>query len=127
MAGIIACGSRDWEDAGYVYEVLDTLEDIVFLIEGEARGADSIAALWAKERGVNLIRMPAEWGQFGKGAGPIRNGEMGRLLRDMGDTTGETVYVVAFHPDIFESLGTRSMVKIAQQLKLEVRLFPGAR
>jgi hypothetical protein len=43
---------------------------------GEARGADTHGKHWAQARGIDVKSFPAEWGLYGKAAGPIRNSEM---------------------------------------------------
>jgi hypothetical protein len=43
------------------------------VISGAAKGADSLAARWAKQHGVALIEFPADWDKHGKAAGFIRN------------------------------------------------------
>ncbi len=46
------------------------------VIQGEARGVDTSAALWCLHRDVPTIGVPADWGRYGRGAGPMRNGVM---------------------------------------------------
>lgn len=46
------------------------------IISGGARGADRAGEDWAFANGVPVVVMPAQWGQHGKKAGPIRNKEM---------------------------------------------------
>jgi hypothetical protein len=48
--------------------------DIV--ISGCARGADEAGEAWARARGVEVMRMPADWRKYGRSAGPRRNAEM---------------------------------------------------
>lgn len=53
------------------------LDDVI--VEGEARGADLLAAEWAIKTGTNLIRVPANWARHGKGAGFRRNAVIASL------------------------------------------------
>ncbi|MGC2468017.1 MAG: DUF2493 domain-containing protein [Candidatus Acidiferrum sp.] len=46
------------------------------IISGAARGADALGEQWARENGVPLRRMPADWDRHGKRAGYLRNAEM---------------------------------------------------
>jgi len=56
---------------------LDLNKDVI--VEGGAKGIDNLAWIqWHKNKGGQIIRVPACWGIFGKGAGPIRN----RLILD---------------------------------------------
>lgn len=76
---IIVCGGRDYNNKTFLYEMLDyfnTKTKIATLIHGGAKGADSLAALWAHENNINCIMYPANWNKYGKGAGFIRNTEM---------------------------------------------------
>jgi len=115
---LLACGSREWQDQTIVFTALDEAlasdPDLV-LIEGEAPGADRIAAKWASERGLEqvgrLLKYPAHWRHNkncprdctevqGTRAGPIRNRKMLRA-------GPRKIY--AFHPDLSQSAGTLDM------------------
>lgn len=61
---------------------------ITTIISGACRGADRLAVMWAKSVGVPVEEYPANWGRYGKAAGPIRNLQM---LKD-----GKPDLVVAF-------------------------------
>lgn len=110
---IIICGSRDWVR----YELIDNtvfrlkqiLADDLTIIEGEARGVDSMARISAKKYGIKVQQFPAKWTVFGKAAGPIRNREMLDQGPDM---------VIAFSNDIAESRGTKNMVNLALDAKV---------
>lgn len=54
------------------------LSDVSVLIHGAARGADSIAAEYARnpEHFCKELPFPADWHMHGKAAGPIRNQQM---------------------------------------------------
>jgi hypothetical protein len=82
------------------------------VIEGQARGADTMAGDWAEEaveslEDVDHWPFPADWEQFGKAAGPIRNRQM--------LTEGKPDVVIAFHDFIPNSKGTKDMVEIAKE------------
>jgi len=76
------------------------------VIEGEARGADTIAREEAERLGFKVLRFPAQWNTYGKAAGPIRNYEM---LKQ-----GQPDLIVAFHDDISSSKGTAHMLRCAE-------------
>ena len=46
------------------------------VIHGDFRGADKLAKAWAKSRGIPEEPYPADWGSYGKAAGPKRNQRM---------------------------------------------------
>lgn len=76
---VLVFGGRDYKDAATLNRVLDALHaeyGFTLLIEGEARGADRLAAFWASIRAVPLDPYPADWVRYGPAAGPIRNAEM---------------------------------------------------
>ena len=54
---------------------LDSVRRITHIIEGEARGADTLARLWAQARGRVVCAFPADWSR-GKSAGYVRNKQM---------------------------------------------------
>jgi hypothetical protein len=76
---VLVCGGREFTDKDWLERVLDAMhteEPIGAIIEGEARGADKLAADWARSRGVSVLRFPANWSRDGKRAGPVRNQAM---------------------------------------------------
>jgi hypothetical protein len=89
---VLVCGGRDFSDRDYLFAVLDHYhrEAGAFecVIQGCARGADTLAGEWADARGVPVLPFPADWDNLGRSAGPIRNAQM---LRE-----GHPHFVVAF-------------------------------
>lgn len=81
----IVCGGRDFDNWMWLFHVLDVIEPpITVLIHGAARGADSLAQAWARDRGIQEIPFYPEWDLYGKSAGVRRNTEMlliGRATR----------------------------------------------
>jgi hypothetical protein len=70
-------GGRDFNDADLLDATLSqhcAAGDI--LVHGNAVGADRDAALWFYDKGLPTEPHNADWGRFGKAAGPIRNQEM---------------------------------------------------
>ena len=73
------CGGRTYDKLWRVYEVLDSIHEetpITQLIQGGAAGADRLAKYWAEERIGESTEYKADWGKYGRGAGPIRNQQM---------------------------------------------------
>lgn len=109
---VLICGDRNWDNEQIIRETLEHLiilygENLI-LIEGEARGADSISAEMAEDLGMSedrIKRFPAKWKIYGRAAGPIRNKEMLRR--------GKPDLVIAFNNDIAKSKGTKHMLRIA--------------
>jgi hypothetical protein len=76
---ILVCGGRDFKDRQRLFVVLDQVHSkrgIDIIISGAARGADTLAVDWAKSREIAYQEFPADWDQYGKAAGPIRNRQM---------------------------------------------------
>lgn len=99
---MLVCGGRDYFDAERIELVLDILAPS-FVIHGDARGADSLAANWAVRRGVPHKCFVADWQQYGRSAGAKRNRQM---LAE-----GKPQLVVAFPGGV----GTHDMVGAAMQ------------
>lgn len=83
---VLVCGGRDFVDVPKLWKFLDELDqqqEIVTVIDGESDdltgpyvGADYWGHQWALARGRATIRQLANWKQYGRAAGPIRNGMM---------------------------------------------------
>jgi len=108
---VLVCGSRHFTDYELLKETLDAYE-ISTLIEGEARGADTLARTYAERRGVDVLPFPARWSEHGKAAGPIRNTQM---LKE-----GIPELVIAFRGP--NSRGTQNMIDQAVKAGVEVKI-----
>lgn len=59
---VLVCGGREFTNSGFLFDALDRLyEQRSFgaVIHGAARGADTLAALWAQSRRLTQYRYPA--------------------------------------------------------------------
>jgi hypothetical protein len=111
----IVCGGRDYDNEARVKLILDAAVERLGLhtiIEGGARGADTLAKEWAVARGdVSWIEVPANW-EIGAKAGPARNQMMlAILLREEGDKA-----VIAFPG----GAGTAHMCRIAEKAGIRI-------
>ena len=116
---LLVCGDRNWVDRGSISKLIDGLHQsvgIAVLIEGEARGADTMARQAAEKLGIEVLEFPANWAKHGKAAGPIRNRQM---IKE-----GKPDVVIAFHHNLNESRGTKDMVMRARKAKIPVFVFP---
>jgi YspA, cpYpsA-related SLOG family len=76
---ILVTGSRDWNLLTCLATVLQIVaaDSGVLIVHGACpTGADALADAWAREHGIPVERHPADWGRYGKAAGPRRNAEM---------------------------------------------------
>jgi hypothetical protein len=89
MKDIILCiaGSRHFQNYKLFLHILEIkwpeIEKhgkVVKIIQGECPngGVDLMAKWYAKEKGIECQGYPADWGQYGKAAGPMRNTDMSR-------------------------------------------------
>ena len=87
---VIITGSRRWKDRKRIenrlfdlaIEHAGNLDDLV-IVHGSAKGADRIAHQEAEKAGLRVEPHPADWEQYGKRAGVIRNEEMAELGGDL--------------------------------------------
>lgn len=113
---ILVSGDRNWNNWKRVSEILDPHRDnLSEIIHGGARGADTIAAVWAMRRNIYGRLFKADWEKAGKAAGPIRNTKM---LKN-----GKPDLVIAFHNNLEESKGTKHMVLIATKAGVPVEVY----
>jgi hypothetical protein len=113
---VLVCGDRNWTDQAAIERELAAVEgDIETVVNGGARGADTCAARAARKLGLGIVTCLADWKKYGKAAGPKRNEAMLRLT--------SPDLVLAFHPDITQSKGTKHMVGIAEAAGVPVKVF----
>ena len=110
----IVCGSRDWNDRTKVEVMMKRLEYEGYktIIEGEARGADTMARQEALKLGMHVMAMPAKWNVYSKKAGIVRNQEMLKKKPDL---------VLAFD---MGTPGTAHMIAIAKMAGVQVVRIP---
>ena len=104
---VIVTGGRDYKDAEKMNEVL-RLFDFNLLIHGGATGADYMAGRFCLMNGIECKEVPADWQEYGKAAGPIRNA----LMLD----TYKNAIVIAFPG----GRGTANCVKQALERNMTV-------
>ncbi len=73
---VIVCGGRDYADRDAIEAELRSLPPDAVIVHGGAQGADNLAGAVARSLGLRAEVHPAEWGRYGKAAGPRRNAEM---------------------------------------------------
>jgi len=114
---ILVCGDRNWTSKTAIERELKKLPEGSVIIEGEARGADTLGRIVAEELGFEVEKYPADWKRYGRSAGPIRNK---RML-----TKGRPDLVIAFHPCLETSKGTVNMIRQANRAKVNVLWIKG--
>ncbi|KKN72637.1 hypothetical protein LCGC14_0408790 [marine sediment metagenome] len=104
----LICGDRNWTDKETIRQYLSELKAAGYteIIEGGARGADTIAKEEALKLHLSTNHFPAQWDKYGRSAGYIRN----RVMLDQ-----KPDIVVGFHKDIANSKGTADCLKEAKR------------
>lgn len=106
---VIIAGSRDITDFRIISQAIHASGfSISSVISGAARSVDQLGERWAKEHGIPVLRMPAEWNRFGRSAGFRRNEDMAGI----GDA------LIAIWDG--KSCGTRHMIETARMKGLRV-------
>ena len=110
---IIVAGGREFNNKEIIFRCLDSvgIKKEYTIISGHATGVDSMAELYAKERGLTLEIYPAQWDKYGKKAGPMRNHEMA--------CNGDAL--IAFWDG--SSRGTKNMLRHAVTKRLSIIVF----
>lgn len=111
---ILICGDRNWNNYIVIENYLSQFPKETIVIEGGARGADSMARSAARYLGMKVIEVPAKWSEYGKSAGPIRNREM----LDMGPDI-----VTGFHNNIEKSKGTKDCILAARKRNVPTYVY----
>ena len=73
---VLICGSRGWKDEERIELVVSLMRLDTVIVHGDATGADRMSGRAALRYGLVVEPYPANWKEFGKAAGPIRNKEM---------------------------------------------------
>ena len=113
---IVAGGGRDLDwpldriAAGLVQATAG--RPVALLLHGGARGADRLIEQAARSLAWQVEVIPAEWGRYGRAAGPLRNGLLLRRALEVATPAQASVLVVAFPG----SAGTASLVRQARHL-----------
>lgn len=82
---------------------------ITSVVSGCARGADTVGELFAEMRKIPIDKYPADWAQYGKAAGHIRNSQMANESGAQG--------LIAIWDG--KSPGTKHMISVAQQKNMK--------
>ena len=107
-------GGREFTNKKTMFYVLDEYSKaygISSIVSGGARGADTLAEVYAHERQIPLVVYKAEWDKHGKKAGFLRN-----------ITIVENCDIVVAFPTK-ESKGTWHTVNLAKKMNKPVYVF----
>lgn len=83
MIFVGVCGGRKFSSYDVVATALARMVKRagarVVIVHGDAPGADQLADRAARKLRLDVIRVPALWTEYGRGAGPRRNGVIAAL------------------------------------------------
>jgi phage gp37-like protein len=109
---VIIAGSRTVTDAEIVNKAIKQSRfKITEVVSGCAKGVDTLGEWWASQNRKLIKRFPANWREYGRGAGYRRNAEMA----DYADA------LIAVWDG--KSRGTKHMIDIARRGGLKVFVF----
>lgn len=117
---IVIAGSRTFDNYLMLRQKMSWVEDQltarepfveIEVFDGGAMGADHYGRKWAEKCGYKVHEYPADWKQFGKSAGYIRNEEM----------ANDCDMVVVFWDG--ESKGTKHMMELAKKYEKPLVVF----
>lgn len=118
---ILIAGSRDFENrnifAGVLLQFMvenDPLEEYV-IVEGGARGVDTMAREFAEVNGLQVKEFKPNWEKYGRAAGPKRNDEMTKFVAE---NNGKALY---FWDG--ESKGTKQCIISARKRGIPVTVW----
>ncbi len=113
---IVAGGGRDldWplDRIAAALVQATAIRSVALLLHGGARGADRLIEQASRSLAWPVQVIPAEWGRYGRAAGPLRNGLMLRRALEVANPAQASVLVVAFPG----ASGTASLVRQARHL-----------
>jgi hypothetical protein len=114
---VIVAGAVAWSDAEAIRRALARLPGGTVIIHGDTPGADAIAGQVATELGFvvePMAKSPADQARHGRVAWKGLNERM---------LASGAVLVLAFHPDIEASKGSKHLIELARAAGVEVRVF----
>lgn len=127
MARILVCGGRKYGDQDRVNRILDAAVErlgLAELIHGAAPGADSLAAEWARTRGVPARAFPAHWSDIHRPGAVVRRLSSGRLYDAAAGQVRNQRMLDEGRPDIVIAFpggtGTAGMIRIARAAGVRV-------
>ena len=122
MKYLLIAGSRNYTDRDtfnrVTEEYIDSEDAFTVIVAGGAAGADELAKDYALEHGLQYIEFPADWEKYGRAAGPKRNNEMVKFIKEK---NGRALY---FWDG--ESKGTKQCIESARKNGIDVTIWDTA-
>lgn len=119
---VVVAGSRTFNNYAIVEKTLNKFikehpNNRITIVSGTARGADQLGEQYARDKSILLKRFPAQWEQFGKRAGFLRNIQM----LDYIDTSDCDSFIIAFWDG--KSNGTKQLIDNAKKRNIPYQII----
>lgn len=114
---ILICGSRNFHDYDFLENKCNLLlskikkKSDIKIISGGAKGVDSLAKIYADNNSFEFAEYPANWKEYGKKAGYLRNKEM----------VEKCTHCIAFWNG--ESKGTKHSINLTKSMNKPLRIM----
>lgn len=113
---ILVAGSRNFVDAERLARILaENVGADDTIVEGGAKGVDTMARAWAEARDINVVEIKADWARYGRAAGPKRNDAMTSFIAERG---GRAVFIWDG-----KSKGTKQCIESAKKRNVCTRVY----
>jgi hypothetical protein len=127
---VLVCGGRKFSDRDLVFATLDRVhrsQPITAIIHGGAKGADALAAEWAKARHIVPYAYPPSWTDISHPDAIIKHASSGRAYDARAGFRRNQIMLDRGRPDLVIAFpggsGTRDMItraKVAGVRRLEI-------
>ena len=114
---VIVAGAVAWADAEAIRRELAKLPPGTTIIHGDSPGADAIAGRVAAELGLAVEPMAKSEPDYARYRRAAWKGLNERMV------ASGAVLVLAFHPDVEASRGSKHLVALARAEGIEVKVF----
>lgn len=130
---MVIAGSRDYNDYAFMRDTMDELLErvasvnTIVIVSGKAPGADTLGEEYAKERGYEVLPMPAQWDDLTAVPCKIKyrsNGTKYNVLA--GHNRNRDMAKIANAAALFwdgVSSGTANMKSVCEELKVPLRVM----
>lgn len=113
---ILVAGSRNFINAERLAQILaENVGADDTIVEGGAKGVDTMARDWAEAREINIVEFIPDWAKYGRAAGPKRNDAMTAFIAECG---GKAVFIWDG-----KSKGTKQCIGSAMKRGIDCRVY----
>lgn len=116
---IIIAGAMSWKNRASIRQELESLPSETIVVHGDAPGADALGGVVAKELGFKVKEMTKNSSDYKK----YKRGAWKGLNERMIETGVDLI--LAFHPAVENSRGTKHLLELADQAGVEYRVIDG--